>query len=122
VEQPATQAEVLAMNTSVPNNQPPHQHQETEIQEDQHEDLEEEIEAIIEDELARLRQENGCLWLMQEHLARRKAMVKISQILQQQIEQELATQAEVQWAIQHLHQQEHEPSVQEPPLQQCHPQ
>jgi hypothetical protein len=38
--------------------------------------LEEEIEAVIEDELARLRQENERLRVMQEQLARRKAMVK----------------------------------------------
>jgi hypothetical protein len=38
--------------------------------------------------------------------------------MQQQIEQERATQAELQRAIEHLRQQEHEPSEQEPPLQQ----
>jgi hypothetical protein len=58
VEQPATQVEVLTMNTSAPNVQPPFQHQETEAQEDPHQDSEEEIEAIIKDELVRLRQEN----------------------------------------------------------------
>jgi hypothetical protein len=34
-QQPATQAEMLAMNTSTPNIQQPTQHQETEAQEDQ---------------------------------------------------------------------------------------
>jgi hypothetical protein len=42
------------MNTSTPSTQPPLQHQETETQEDQQQDSEEEIEAIIEDELAHL--------------------------------------------------------------------
>jgi hypothetical protein len=45
-------------------------------------------------------------------------MAKRSQIMQQQIKQERATQAELQRAIENLCQQEHEPSVQEPPLQQ----
>jgi hypothetical protein len=58
VEQPTTQAEVLAMNTSMSNIQPPFWHQETEAQEDPQYDLEEEIEAIIDDELVCLRQEN----------------------------------------------------------------
>jgi hypothetical protein len=58
VEQPAAQMEVLAMNTLVPNTQPKHQHQETKTQEDLQQDSEEEIEAIIEDELVRLHQEN----------------------------------------------------------------
>jgi hypothetical protein len=49
------------MNTSVPITQPPLQHQETEAQEDQQQDSEEEIEAIIEDELVHLCQENKCL-------------------------------------------------------------
>jgi TPP-dependent pyruvate/acetoin dehydrogenase alpha subunit len=51
------------------------------------------MEAVIEDELACLHQENECLRLMEEHLARQKAMAKRSQIMQQQIEQERATQA-----------------------------
>jgi hypothetical protein len=81
VEQPLTQALVLAMNTSAPNTQPPLQHQETEIQEDQQQDSEEEIEAIIEDELVLLRQENERLRLMQEQLYRRKAMAQRSHIV-----------------------------------------
>jgi hypothetical protein len=97
--------------------QQPTQLQETETQEDQQQDSEEEIEAIIEDELARLRQENECLWVMQEQMARRKAMAKRAQVMQQQIEQERATQVDLQWVIEHLRQQEHEPSEQEPPLQ-----
>jgi hypothetical protein len=32
--------------------------------------IEEELEAIIEDELIHLRQENECFWLEQEHMAR----------------------------------------------------
>jgi hypothetical protein len=54
------------MNTSTPSTQPPPQHQETKTQEDQQQDSEEEIEAIIEDELTHLRQENERLQLMQE--------------------------------------------------------
>jgi hypothetical protein len=66
--QSSTQAEVFATNTAAPHlppssspqhNQDPHQ--EIEVQEDQHQDSEDEIEAVIEDELARLRQENECL-------------------------------------------------------------
>jgi hypothetical protein len=50
---------------------PPQQHQTIETQEDMQQDSEEEIEAVIKDELARLRQENERLCLMQEHMARR---------------------------------------------------
>jgi hypothetical protein len=52
----ATQMEVLMSNTATPNTmpQPPHQNQAIETQEDLQKDSEEEIEAIIEDELARL--------------------------------------------------------------------
>jgi predicted KAP-like P-loop ATPase len=101
------------MNTLAPNIAPPplHQHQTIETQEDLQQDSEEEIKAVIKDELARLRQENKRLWLMQEHLARRKAMEKRSQVMQQQIEQERATQAKLQRAIVDLHQQEQEPSM-----------
>jgi hypothetical protein len=70
------------MNTSAPDTQSPHQHQETKIQENQQQDLEEEIEAIIEDELVHLHQENECLRSMQEQLAKRKVMAKRSQIMQ----------------------------------------
>jgi hypothetical protein len=66
-------------------------------------DSEEKIEAIIEDELAHLRQENEPLRLMQEYLARRKAMAKRALTMQQQIKQERATQTELQRAIDHLH-------------------
>jgi hypothetical protein len=62
---------------------PPHQHQTIKIQEDLQQDSEEEINAIIEDELARLYQENERLRLMQGHLARRKAMAKRSQVMWQ---------------------------------------
>jgi hypothetical protein len=105
MEQPIGQAEVLVMNTSAPNTVPPplHQHQTIEALEDLQQDSEEEIKAVIEDELVHLCQENECLRLMQEHLARRKAMAKRSQIMQQQIEQERATQVELQRAIEDLH-------------------
>jgi hypothetical protein len=69
------------MNIAAPNTQPPLQHQDTKTQEDLQHDSEEEIEAIIKDELVRLRQENGCLPLMHEQLARRKDMSKRSQIM-----------------------------------------
>jgi hypothetical protein len=85
------------MNTSAPNTAPPpsHQHQTIETQEDLQQDFEKEIEVIIEDELTCLPEENKCLCLMQEHLARQKAMAKRSQVIQQQIEQERATQVEL---------------------------
>jgi hypothetical protein len=84
VEQPTTQAEVLAMNTSPQNTMPapPHQHQTIKTQEGLQQDSEEEIEAVIKDDLVCLHQENECLCLMQEHLARQKTMVKRSQIMQ----------------------------------------
>jgi hypothetical protein len=50
-----------------------------------------EIEAVIEDELACFRQENERLCFVPEHMARQKVMVKRSQIMQQQIEQERGT-------------------------------
>jgi hypothetical protein len=92
------------MNTSEPSTQPPLQHQDTETQDDQQQDSKEEIEAIIEDELTCLYQENERLRLMQEQLARRKAMAKRAQTMQQQIKQKRATQAELQQAIEHLRQ------------------
>jgi hypothetical protein len=60
------------MNTSAPNivPPPPHQHQTIKTQEDLQQDSEEEIKAVIEDELVHLRQENERLRLMQEHLTR----------------------------------------------------
>jgi hypothetical protein len=67
--------EAPATNTSAANTQQPH-HQEIEAQENHQQDSEEDIEAIIEDKLAHLRQEYECLRLMQEQLTRRKAMVK----------------------------------------------
>jgi hypothetical protein len=68
------------MNTSALNTQPPppHQHQTTENQEDLQQGSEEEIEAVMKDELARLRQENEHMCLMQEHMAKRLAMAKRS--------------------------------------------
>jgi hypothetical protein len=53
--------------------------------------LEEEIEVVIEDELACLCQENELLRLVPEQMARRKAMAKRAQVMQQQIKQERAT-------------------------------
>jgi hypothetical protein len=103
-EQPPTQVELSIMNTSTLSIQQQPQHQETEAQEHQQQDSDKEIEAIIEDELMCLRQDNERLRLMQEHLARRKAMVKRTQVMQQQIEQERAAQIELQRAIEHLHQ------------------
>jgi hypothetical protein len=65
---------------------PSHQHQTSETQEDPRQDSKEEIKAVIEDEMmVHLHQENEHLRLMQEHLARRKAMAKRSQIKQHQI-------------------------------------
>jgi hypothetical protein len=54
------------MNTSTPNTKRSTQRQGTEVQEDQQQDSEEEIEAIIEDELARLHQENESMRLVHE--------------------------------------------------------
>jgi prefoldin subunit 5 len=51
---------------------------------------------------------------MQEQMARINAMAKRAQIMQQQIKQERAIQAEFQQAIEHLRHQEGEPVVQEP--------
>jgi hypothetical protein len=66
--QQSTQAKVFATNTATPDLPPslsqqqqhhnPDLHRETKAQEDQHQDSEDEIKAIIEDELACLRQEN----------------------------------------------------------------
>jgi hypothetical protein len=72
IEQSTAQVEVLIMNTSAPNTAPPpsHQHQTIETQEDLQQGLEKEIKAVIEDELARLHQENERPRLKQEHLAR----------------------------------------------------
>jgi hypothetical protein len=76
---------MLAMNTSTPNTVPPpsHQYQTIKTQEDLQQDPEEEIKAVIEDELARLHQENKHLRLMPEHLSRRKVMAKRSQVMQE---------------------------------------
>jgi hypothetical protein len=72
MEQLTTQAEVFALNASALNTLPlpSQQHQAIKIQEDRQQDGEEEIKAIIEDELVCLRQENERLQLMQEHMAR----------------------------------------------------
>jgi hypothetical protein len=119
IEHLTAQTDVLAMNTSAPNtvSSPSHQHQTIKTQEYLQQDFEEEIEAVIEDKLALLHKDNEHLRLMQEHLARWKAMEKRSQVMQKQIEQERAIQVELQQAIEDLLQQEQEPSMQEPPLQ-----
>jgi hypothetical protein len=57
---------------------------------------------VIEYELARLRQENERLRLIQEQIARRKVMANIAQIMQQQTEQKRVIQAELQQAIEQL--------------------
>jgi hypothetical protein len=54
-EPPLTQVEVPVMNTSTLKTQQQPQRQEIKAQEDQQQDSDEEIEAIIEDELTRLR-------------------------------------------------------------------
>jgi hypothetical protein len=54
-QQTPNQAEVLAMNTPTETTQHPNRLQNTEAQEDLEQDSKEEIKAIIEDELARLR-------------------------------------------------------------------
>jgi hypothetical protein len=77
---------------------------------------------VIEDGLARLRQENERLRLLQEQMARRKTIAKRPQVMQQQIEQERAIQAEHQQAIDHFHHQEGDPVVQETLSQQYQPQ
>jgi hypothetical protein len=72
------------------------------------------LKPVIEDELARLCQENKCLQLVQKHMTRRWAVIKRAKIMQHQIEQVRATQVELQQTIEALRQQEHEPSIQEP--------
>jgi hypothetical protein len=58
---------------------------------------------------------------MLEQMVRRTAMAKRAQAMQQQIDQERATQEELQQAIGRLHHQENEPIVEEPPLQHYQP-
>jgi Tfp pilus assembly protein FimV len=74
----------------------------------------EEIKLVIEDELARLHQENERLRLVHEQMTRRSAVMKRAHIMQHQIEQKRAVQAELQRAIEALRQQEHKPSTQVP--------
>jgi hypothetical protein len=66
---------------------------------DQHQDSKEEIKVVVAEELTYLQQENECLKLEQENTARRRAVMHRAQIMQQQIEQERARQAELQQAI-----------------------
>jgi thiamine biosynthesis protein ThiC len=66
---------------------------EIEASNDQHQDSEEEIEVVIEDEFTRLHQENERLWLKQEHMAKRRAAMQWVQIMQQQIDKKRARQA-----------------------------
>jgi hypothetical protein len=75
-QQPPRQAEVLTTDASAPATQYPSQQPNSEAQEELEQDSEEEIEAVIEDELAHLHQENEHLRLMQEQIARGKAMAK----------------------------------------------
>jgi hypothetical protein len=81
LQQPPRQAEVLTMDTFAPTTQHPNQQQNNKGQEELEQDSEEEIESVIEDALARLRQENERLRLMQEQMARRKAMVKRAHVM-----------------------------------------
>jgi hypothetical protein len=76
--QTSTDPHIATAETGRPEepSQQPIQFQEAEVQQDQRQDSEEEIKAIIKDELACLRQENEHLRLIQEHMARRKAMAK----------------------------------------------
>jgi hypothetical protein len=110
------------MDTSPQTTQHPNQQQNSKSQGEPKQDSEEDIEAVIEDELARLRQENEHLQLIQEQMARRKALVKRAHVMHQQIKQERVIQAELQQAIEHLRHQEGAPVVQETPLQQYQPQ
>jgi hypothetical protein len=89
--------EAFTVDAPAPNTLPSssQQHQHIETQEDQQQDSEVEIEALIEDKLAHLHQQNERLRLMKEHMAKRRAVARRSQIMQQQIEQERATQAEL---------------------------
>jgi hypothetical protein len=79
---------VLTTDTSAPATQHPNQLQNSEAQEEPQQDSKEEIEVVIEAELVCFRHENEHLQLMQEQMARRKAMAKRAQVMQQQIEQE----------------------------------
>jgi hypothetical protein len=110
--QPSTQAEVFATNTDAWNLSPSSSqqqqqhnqdlHWETEAQEDQHQDSEDELEAVIEEVLASLHQINESLRLGQEHVAQWRVVVKRAQMMQQQIEQERTMQTELQQAIEAL--------------------
>jgi hypothetical protein len=62
------------------------------------------------------RQENERLRLMQKQMVKRKAIPKRAQAMQQQIDQERATEEELQQAIERLLHQESEPIAQEPLL------
>jgi hypothetical protein len=87
---------------------------EVEAGDDQHHDSEEEIEALIEDELVHLHQENERFRLEQEHITRWRVVMQRAQIMQQQIEQEKARQIELQQVIDTLREQEQEPLLQQP--------
>jgi hypothetical protein len=75
IGEPSTQMEAFATDAAIPNPYPSssrqHQlhnqdlHQQTKTLEDMQQDSKEEIEAIVEDELVRLRRENECLRLVQ---------------------------------------------------------
>jgi hypothetical protein len=75
----------------------------------------EEIEATITEDLAYLHHENVHLRLKQGSIMRWRVATHRVQAMQQQVAQERARQAELQQAINTIHQQEQE---QEPPLQQ----
>jgi hypothetical protein len=67
VGQPSAQEEAFTIDPAVQNQYP---HQQTETLEDALQDSEEEIEAVIEDELVHLHQENEHLLLVQQQMIR----------------------------------------------------
>jgi hypothetical protein len=105
VGQPSAQEEAFTIDPAVQNQYP---HQQTETLEDALQDSEEEIEAVIEDELVHLHQENEHLLLVQQQMIRWRVVLKRAQIMQQQIVQEKVTQVKLQQAIEDLRQEEHE--------------
>jgi predicted RNase H-like HicB family nuclease len=76
--QPSAQEEAFTTDAAVPSQDP---HQQIEDLEDAMQDSEEEIEAVVEDELACLRQENERLRLVQEQMIRRREVMKRAQIM-----------------------------------------
>jgi hypothetical protein len=71
----------VVLDLPLQNNQGPHL--KAEADNDQHQDFEEEIEAVIEDELTLLRQDNERLLLEQERMTRQRARMQRAKIVQQ---------------------------------------